>query len=109
MYQPPGGFQKIVAIDWSGAERPINTRKIQVAEYVPADGTVSLVGCPGAYRWSRESVVEYVERAVNAVDEGPVLIGFDFAFAYPYCDKDPGTYFRVRMRHRRTTCAVGRG
>ena len=33
-------------------------------------------------------MVDYVRQTINAVDEGPVLIGFDFAFAYPYCDQD---------------------
>ena len=85
------GFQKYVAIDWSGAEEPINTPTIQVAEYVPATGIVSLThppkGRPGDL-WSRTAVVDYVQQTVNAVDEGPVLIGFDFAFANPYCDLD---------------------
>ena len=36
-------------------------------------------------------MVDYVQHTVNAVNEGPVLIGFDFAFAYPYCDQ--GAYF----------------
>ena len=84
------GFQRYVAIDWSGARNPINTPKIQVAEYVPATGIVSLThppeGRPGD-RWSRTAVVDYVQQTVNAVDEGPVLIGFDFAFANPYFDR----------------------
>ena len=88
------GFKKYVAIDWSGAKKPINTPTIQVAEYVPATGIVSLrhppEGTPGDL-WSREAVVDYVQQTVNAVDEGPVLIGFDFAFANPYCDQS--TYF----------------
>lgn len=85
------GFQKYVAIDWSGARNPINRPTIQVAEYVPATGIVSLThppkGRPGDL-WSRTAVVDYVQQAVDAVDEGPVLIGFDFAFANPYCDLD---------------------
>ena len=88
------GFKKYVAIDWSGAKKPINTPTIQVAEYVPATGIVSLrhppEGTPGDL-WSREAVVDYVQQTVKAVDEGPVLIGFDFAFANPYCDQS--TYF----------------
>ena len=36
-------------------------------------------------------MVDYVQQTVDAVDEGPVLIGFDFAFANPYCDL--GEYF----------------
>ena len=71
---------------------PIRGRDpIQVAEYVPATGIVRLVRRKHGNRWNRTSVVDYVQQTVNAVDEGPVLIGFDFAFAYPYCDQ--GAYF----------------
>lgn len=91
MNQPPVMFQKYVAIDWSGAERPLNTPKIQVAEYVPANGIVRLVRRPRGERWTRAGVVDYVQQTVNDFNAGPVLIGFDFAFSYPYCDW--GTYF----------------
>lgn len=80
-------FEKFVAIDWSGAEDPLDKKKIQVAEYDPADCTVSLVPPPpdapkGA--WNRTDVFKYVRCMAG---EKGVLIGFDFAFAYPYCDK----------------------
>ena len=88
MNQPPVGFQKIVAIDWSGAANPFSTPAIQVAEYFPATGILRLVHPQHGNRWSRTDVVNYVQHAVNAYNEGPVLIGFDFAFAYPYCDQD---------------------
>ena len=91
MYQPPVIFRKFVAIDWSGARNPINTTTIQVAEYVPSTGIVKLAHPRNGNRWSRRNVVDYVQQTVNAVDEGPVLIGFDFAFAYPYCHQ--GAYF----------------
>ena len=91
MHQPPVTFQKFVAIDWSGAERPINTPSIQVAEYVPANGNVGLVPPPNEEGWSRADVADYVQQTVNDVNAGPVLIGFDFAFGYPYCGQ--GTYF----------------
>ena len=87
----PGIFEKIVAIDWSGAQDRRYMLKIQVAEYVAADHTVTLLGPPHGGpegTWSRTTVFDYVQHAVG---EGPVLIGFDFAFAYPYCDL--GTYF----------------
>ena len=88
MYQPPRTFRKVLAIDWSGATEPIRGRDpIQVAEYVPATGIVRLVRRKNGHRWNRTSVVDYVQQTVNADDEGPVLIGFDFAFAYPYCDQ----------------------
>ena len=84
-------FERILAIDWSGAKYPRFNRKIQVAEYDPANHTVMLLhplhGGPES-PWSRTTVFDYVQHAVK---EGPVLIGFAFAFAYPYCVL--GTYF----------------
>ena len=82
-------FEKYVAIDWSGSRRPRLTPKIQVAEYDPADRTVAIVRSPFANgRWSRAGVFEQMQRWF---DEHSVLIGFDFAFAYPYADR--GAYF----------------
>ena len=81
-------FEKYVAIDWSGAQKPLATKKIQVAEYDSGNCRVSLVPSPSKGKWSRADVFEYVRRRVA---EERVLIGFDFAFAYPYCDK--GAYF----------------
>lgn len=84
-------FEKCVAIDWSGAENPRLNKKIQVAEYDSHTRKVSLVlprSKSSKGRWSRAEVFEYV-RCMAA--EKRVLIGFDFAFAYPYCDK--GEYF----------------
>ena len=87
-------FEKYVAIDWSGALGPRRNQKIQIAEYEPETQTVSLVPSPtqsatGWNRWSRDEVFEYVRCSVA---KKRVLIGFDFAFGYPYCCKD--TYFR---------------
>ena len=86
-------FEKYVAIDWSGARRPRLNQKIQIAEYDPETRTVSLVpshtqSATGWNKWSRDEVFEYVRCLVA---EKRVLIGFDFAFGYPYCCKD--TYF----------------
>ena len=83
-------FERYLAIDWSG-DRRVLTNKIQVAEYNPAAGTVRLVPSPAAGaggRWSRVEVFTQVQRWV---EESKVLIGFDFAFAYPFCDR--GQYF----------------
>lgn len=79
-------FDKIVGIDWSGAKDEHQGRKIQVAEYDPRTGTVRLVGpLPNpAAPWRRKDMLEYVRREVET---SQVLIGFDFAFAYPYCDR----------------------
>ncbi len=81
-------FEKYVAIDWSGAKHPHETKKIQVAEYDPQNGTVSLACPPSKAKWSRTEVFEYVRCMVKTKR---VLIGLDFAFAYPHCDE--GGYF----------------
>ena len=114
MYQPPKRFQKIVGIDWSGARDPVPTTKIQVAEYFPATGILRLVHPQHGNPWSRTDVLNYVQRKVNAYNEGPVLIGFDFAFAYPYCDQDapdlrayfPGVNAAVQPRNPRALWAA---
>ena len=85
-------FDKIVGIDWSGAMDECRYRQVQVAEYHPGKGTVHLVGPlrnPAA-AWSRNDVLAYVQHEIR---ESKVLIGLDFAFAYPYCDRQ--AYFPV--------------
>ena len=80
-------FQSILAIDWSGARSPISNKKIQVAQYNPADQTVRPVyrnHGDRESRWSRTTLFDHIQRTVT---NGHVLIGFDFAFAYPYCDE----------------------
>ena len=85
-------FAKIIAIDWSGARTPRYNSKIQVAEYDPANQKVQLAARPGhpPREWSRDDVLAYVQREVGA---SQVLIGFDFAFAYPFCNRQ--AYFPV--------------
>ena len=74
-------FGKIVAIDWSGARTP--GRKIQVAEYRPSDNNVALVSPRQGVNWTRGRVWEqYFDENCNE----RILVGIDFAFAYPYCD-----------------------
>ena len=80
-------FEKYIAIDWSGARKPLRNVKIQVAKYDPETQTVSLVRSPtqsatGRNKWSREEVLRYVQ---GQIAKRRVLIGFDFAFGYPYC------------------------
>ena len=80
-------FEKYIAIDWSGASKSPNDA-IQIAEYIPRTRRMSIVrSCnqspTGWNIWSREEVLRYVQREIK---KGRVLIGFDFAFGYPYCD-----------------------
>ena len=80
-------FKKIVAIDWSGAKS--SHKKIQVAEYDPRKNLVTLVPPLRRTNWTRQGVWDKYFK--NGSKGGPVLIGIDFAFAYPYCKK--GAYF----------------
>ena len=82
-------FDKIVGIDWSGAKDERRGGKVQVAEYDLATDTERLVGPlrnPDA-PWRRDDVLAYVQHEVQD-KESTVLVGLDFAFAYPYCDVD---------------------
>ena len=74
-------FNKIVGIDWSGAENEHYGETIQVAEYYPELGTVRLVGPlrDPADRWRRNDVLEYVQHEVQ-VEKSRVLVGARFCF-----------------------------
>ena len=83
-------FDRYIAIDWSGARRRLN-RGIQVAEFDPGNGAAWLVPSPegGANGiWCRTEVFNQLQCWIR---EQRVLIGFDFAFGYPYCKND--SYF----------------
>ena len=84
-------FEKIVAVDWSGAKDP--RWKIQVAEYDPRSNLVTLA-CPVKQtNWTRQGVWDKYFNSSSCKE--PVLIGIDFAFAYPYCNERayfPGHY-----------------
>ena len=79
-------FGRIVAIDWSGAKSP--EKRIQVAEYLPGKNIVTLVPPPRKSKWTRTMVWDQYFGG-DSIESA--LIGIDFAFAYPYCDK--GAYF----------------
>ena len=75
-------FDKIVGIDWSGAKYP--KKSIQVAEYISCTNKVSLRQ-PSKGNWTRKEVWDTYFRQGS---DQRTLIGVDFAFAYPYCDRD---------------------
>jgi hypothetical protein len=77
----------IIAIDWSGAKIP--KKSIQVAACYNGVGEVKLVCPPNSARsWARSTVYEWL---TTQVASKRLLVGFDFAFAYPFRDK--GAYF----------------
>ncbi len=89
-------FDKIVAIDWSGAKPQY--RNIRVAEYLPSKNNVTLVAPPSGGNWTRTIVRE---QYFSGNSSKTILVGIDFAFAYPYCDED--AYF---PGHRETPANV---
>ena len=74
-------FEKFIGIDWSGAKKSYNLR---VAVCESGKTVPKLEGD----KWDRDELVNWIIREANSQ---PTLIGVDFAFAYPYLDKN--SYF----------------
>jgi hypothetical protein len=79
-------FDSFVAIDWSGARSP--KKGIQVAECGPGNRPPILIAPsrPMGTRWRRYDVLQWIKSKLTR--EQRMLIGLDFAFAYPYCDEE---------------------
>ena len=77
-------FDTFVAIDWSGA-RPPRYRGIAVARCASGMAPPALVQPPVGRRWTRLQVEEWLVRLDAEAER--VLVGFDFAFALPFCDE----------------------
>lgn len=73
-------FDLFVGIDWSGSKTA--NRGIQVAVCSSDNEEVSLIDLSNR-RWTRSLVSTFIQELVK---KRRALIGFDFAFAYPYCD-----------------------
>ena len=80
------GFQRFVAIDWSGARTPAAYRgKIQLAQCTPGDAAPALLmPSDGTPFWTRAAVADWI--AETATEGPPTLIGMDFSFAPPFID-----------------------
>ena len=82
-------FERFVGVDWSGARGP-GLPGLQVA--MAADGRSSpyLVPPPGGGKlWTRRMFVDWLVKTLSGNDR--VLVGFDFAFSFPY--HDTGEFF----------------
>lgn len=78
-------FEKFVAIDWSGAKSSRN-KGLKVASCEPGDMPPTLEKPPSAHQnWSRTEILQWI---VGEAQRHRILAGFDFAFAYPYCDRN---------------------
>src|SRR5438552_2536740 len=78
-------FDRFVAIDWSGAKKTRGAIAVAVAS---GDAPPATIAPPsGARAWRRDEVAAWIEALARGT-EGRTLVGFDFGFAYPYCDGD---------------------
>ncbi len=76
-------FDKFIGVDWSGAEGPY-VKKLKVAVCMPGKAAPRLVQPTRSQIWRRDDLVDWITRETKSQR---VLVGIDFAFAYPYCDK----------------------
>lgn len=87
-------FERFIAVDWSGARGPA-LHSLQVAFCEQGQQAPVLISNPKLTRnhWRRNDLLEWISEKLN---EGVrTLVGMDFAFAYPFCDR--GTYFPEDM------------
>lgn len=78
-----GRFEKFIGIDWSGAQGP-RMKRLKVAACVPGRSVPKLVLAPNGRNWRRDELVDWI---IEEANQGRILVGADFAFAYPYCDR----------------------
>ncbi len=76
-------FSRFIGIDWSGARDP--RRGLKIAECFPGRAVPQIVPKGGSKGWRRREVLDWLID-LNSRGE-PLIAGFDFAFAYPYCDE----------------------
>jgi hypothetical protein len=78
---PIPSFDAFIAIDWSGAARAYNG----IAAAICRKGrTPPEVVPPPGRRWTRGEIAEWLKRRLE--ERKRLLIGFDFAFGFPYED-----------------------
>lgn len=70
-------FEKFIGIDWSGARY---SKGLRVAVCEPGKSMPKVED----KHWHRDELVDWI---VEEVSQQRALVGADFAFAYPYCDR----------------------
>lgn len=93
-------FERFIGIDWSGAKKP--GRGIQVAQCFSGKNFPEIINNRKQQNWRRKDIIDWLAELHH--DGQRVLVGFDFAFAYPYCDK--GAYFPEHKRSPKTVDAL---
>jgi len=74
-------FDRFIGIDWSGAKDP--NGRLQVAQCIPGTDVPQIEGSNG---WQRRKVLDWLIHLIKMGER--IIAGFDFAFAYPYCDEE---------------------
>jgi len=79
-------YDSFVAIDWSGAKSP--KCGIQVAECKIGVSPPVLTDPPhtSGTTWRRSDVMKWIRARITGNER--LLVGLDFAFAYPFCDAE---------------------
>ncbi len=74
-------FDTFIAIDWSGALKPVQTPAIAVAQAYFTSPTVKIIAPPSQKFWSRQDVADYI---LNLAPGHRYLIGIDCNFGYAH-------------------------
>ncbi|MEE8372018.1 MAG: hypothetical protein V3R73_07675 [Sphingomonadales bacterium] len=77
-------FDRFVAVDWSGA-KGLRQKGIAVASCGSGRGTPMLVTAPDGRAWSRQGVMDWLNREATGKR---LLAGFDFSFGAPFEDEE---------------------
>ena len=76
-------FNRFIAIDWSGRENI--GRNLQVSQCFPGIAVPEIVKNGQSHKWRRSEVLDWLIKIIKQKER--IIAGFDFAFAYPYCDE----------------------
>ncbi len=78
------GFERFVAIDWSGAKGSRQAGiQVALAETTSEDCRLALPSHPG--NWSRSDVMDYI----TGLGDKSTMVGIDFAFSVPWQNEFP--------------------
>lgn len=73
-------FERFVAIDWSGAQHPVQTKSIAVAGCKVGKAAPQIITPPENRYWSRSAIKEWLIRLAQGNET--ILIGIDCNFGY---------------------------
>ena len=80
-------FDKFIGIDWSGDKNNFQ-KGISVAECIKGNKVPQIVKPLDYKYWTRTTLIEWLDKEIKSQRN---LIGFDFAFSYPFYDRS--SYF----------------